>query len=222
MGDDRVAAEAKATGGEHPELDDLLAYADGHSTMEGLDISGLKTHLASCDDCAGIVALYQLVAGTVRGDALTAPSPAVLARAKALFPEQGAARQSPLQDVLQPVRRVLADLIFDSYGGVTPGLAGFRGGGDRHMTFVAEAVQIDLHLQAPVMRGGVWQIHGQVDAASAVSSLVDMVHAGDEQAVARVRTDEQGMFALEAPAGQYDLLVRLPDVIHVLPGLSIG
>ena len=220
MGDDRVAAEAGATGDEHPGMDDLLSYADGN--MDGLDVSWLNAHLASCDECAGVVARYGFVAATVRSDASTAPSPEAIARAKAIFTESGSAPRPQWQDLLQPVRRVLADLIFDSYGGVTPGLAGFRGGGDRHMTFVAEAVQIDLHLQAPVMRGGVWQIHGQVDAASAVSSLVDMVHAGDEQAVARVRTDEQGMFALEAPAGQYDLLVRLPDVIHVLPGLSIG
>lgn len=220
MGDDRVEAAARATGDEHPEMDDLLSYAEGN--MDGLDVSRLKAHLASCEECAGVVARYGFVAATVRSDAITAPSPEAMARAKALFPEQGAVRQHQWQELLQPVRRVLAELVFDSYGGLTPGLVGFRGSGDRHMTFVAEAVQIDLHLQAPAMRGGAWQIHGQVDAASSVISQVDIVNAGDERAVARVRTDEQGMFSLEAPAGRYDLLVRLPDVIHVLPGLSIG
>lgn len=227
MGDDRAEAGAGAARGEHPSLDDLLSYADGNMDnmdMEGLDISisSLRTHLASCGECAGVVARYQLVAETVRADAMAMPAPEVLARAKALFPRVPSTLPSSRPDLLQPVRRVLAELIFDSFGGLTPGLAGYRGSGDRHMTFVAESVQIDLHLQAPLTRDGIWLIHGQVDAVASNDSLVDMVHAGDERAVTQVRTDDQGMFALEAPAGRYDLLVRLPDVIHVLPGLSIG
>lgn len=218
MGDEQAAAGMGATSDNHPSLDDLLTYATG--SVAGLDTSSLTTHLTSCGECAGIVARYQLVAETVRADALATPSPEVLARARSLFQRSGP--ESPVSDFLQPVRRVLAELIFDSFGGLTPSLAGFRGSGDRHMTFVAESVQIDLHVQAPVTRAGIWQLHGQVDAVASSDSMVDLVYAGEEDAVARVRTDDQGMFALEAPAGRYDLLVRLPDVIHVLPGLSIG
>lgn len=219
MNDD-LAAGAGAAGDDHPNLEDLLSYAAG--TTEGFDISHVTTHLAVCTDCAGVVARYQLAADTVRADAMIVPSPEVLARAKSLFSPGAAAAPTPLRDVLAPVRRVIAELIFDSHGGLTPSLAGFRGGGDRHVTFVAESVQIDLHVQAPMKRDGSWQIHGQVDALASGGSQVDIVQSGKEHAVARVRVDDQGIFALEAPAGRYDILVRLPDVIHVLPGLSFG
>ena len=222
MSDDQAATGtgAGAAHDNHPGLDALLSYAAG--SVEGPDIPHVTSHLASCGECAGIVERYRLVAETVRADALAAPAPDALVRAKALFPQRESASLSPMPDLLQPVRRVLAELIFDSLGGLTPSLAGFRGGGDRHVTFVAEAVQIDLHLQAPVRRGGAWQIHGQIDAIASDHSTVDMVHTGEEHAVARARTDDRGMFALEAPAGRYDLLVRMPDVIHVLPGISLG
>ena len=34
--------------------------------------------------------------------------------------------------------------------------------------------------------------------------------------------DRDGVFSLAAPAGHYDVLVRLPDTLLVLPDLEVG
>jgi hypothetical protein len=106
---------------------------------------------------------------------------------------------------------------------VSPALAGFRGGGDRHLTFVAGSVQVDLRLRPPAALGDAWRVQGQVDADALLPATeVDIVPAGEDEVVARTTADEHGMFDLAAPAGRYDLLVRLPFALQVLPGLELG
>lgn len=203
----------------HPDLEELLAFASGD------DVSGLPSlaaHLAGCAECAVTVARYRLIAATVREDATSSPPATAVARAKALLPAHKPDVAAPAGDLLAPLRRIFADLIFDSAGGLAPGLAGFRGGGDRHLTYVAEAVQVDLRLQPPREPEGSWRVQGQLDAdALPPRATVDMVLPGEDHAVARTNTDEHGLFALAAPAGRYDILVRLPNVIHVLRGLDL-
>jgi hypothetical protein len=146
-----------------------------------------------------------------------------VARAKALFAAPAARAAESPRDVFAPLRRIIAELVFDSGAGLTPGLAGFRGTGDRHLTYVAEAVQVDLRLQPPADLGGAWRVLGQVDADWLEPAIaVDMVQAGKERAVSQATTDERGMFSLAAPPGRYDILVRLAEAIRVLPGLELG
>ena len=201
---------------DHPELAQLLTLASGD---QGDVTADEAAHVAGCALCAETVARYRLVAATLQNDDAPAPSHAALTRAKALFSVQPRA-EAP--DILAPLRRIIAELVFDS-GGMTPQLAGFRGGGDRHLTFVVDAVQIDLRLQPPVDLEGSWHIHGQLDADDLLPvATVDLVLTREDLAVVRTETDEVGMFSLAAPAGRYDILVRLPDLIQVLPGLDLG
>jgi hypothetical protein len=202
---------------DHPRLEELLAFASGEDVPE---VSPLATHVSGCAECAGVLARYREIANTVRADDAPLPAASVVARAKALFAEQMA--PEPARDLLAPLRRIVAELIFDSGGGLTPALAGFRGGGERHLTYVAEAVQVDLRLVPPLEPEGAWRVHGQLDADDQLPlALVDMVPPGMDDAVAQTMTDQHGVFALAAPAGRYDMLVRLPDVIRVLPGLDL-
>lgn len=201
---------------DHPEITRLLTFASGE---EGGLTAAEAAHVTGCAPCAETVARYRLVAATLRNDDASAPSQAVLSRAKALFTGEPRAQA---RDVLAPLRRIIAELVFDS-GGMTPQLAGFRGGGDRHLTFVADTVQIDLTLQPPVDREGSWHIHGQLDADDLLPvAIVDLVLTRDDLAVVRTETDEVGMFTLAAPAGHYDILVRLPELVQILPSLELG
>ncbi len=203
----------------HPELEELLAFA---STEEDVGLPEIQAHLATCAECAGTVRRYRLIAVTLREDDAIVPPPAAVARAKALLSAQPSGAAAPARDVLAPLRRIIAELIFDSAGGLAPGLAGFRGSGDRHLTYVAESVQVDLRLQPPLEPDGFWRVQGQLDAEERLPlATVDMVRPGRDDAVARATTDLHGVFSLEAPAGRYDILVRLPGVIRVLPGLDL-
>ena len=205
---------------QHPSGEQLVAFASVES--DSMDAMAIADHVARCAGCAGTVARYRLVRDVLRAVDAPEPPAAVVARAKNLF----AAARNEVEiepDHFAGLRRVVARLVFDSSAGLEPALAGFRGGGDRHLTFVAAAVQVDLRLSPPAALGGPWRVEGQVDADEhAPATAVDMVRPGEEDTVARATTDEHGMFALAAPAGLYDILVRLPSALQVLPGLELG
>lgn len=204
---------------DHPNLEELLAFASGDD-VPGL--SSLALHLASCAKCTGTVNRFRLAAATLRSDDAPLPPEAAIARAKALFMVNAPASAAPSIGPLGTLRRVIAELIFDSAGGATPALAGFRGGGERYLTYVAEAVQVDLRLQPPLEPNGLWQVQGQLDADERLPlATVDMVPPGRDDAVAQAKTDQHGVFTLAAPSGRYDMLVRLPGVIRVLSGLDL-
>lgn len=202
----------------HPSGEQLIAYGAGD--IDDATDAVIAGHVAECAECAGVVARYRLVQDVLRANDAPEPPAALVTRAKALL--TGA---QPVQrpDLLQPLRRVIAELVFDSGAGLSPAVAGFRGGGERHLTYVAESVQVDLRVRPPHDQGGAWHVQGQVDAEKLGSVMaVDLAPAGEEQTVARATTDEYGMFDLAAPAGRYDLLIRLPCALQVLPGLVLG
>lgn len=206
--------------GSHPSDEDLIAFAGGETT--GAAAAGVSAHLDQCPVCKGVVARVRLVGEVMHAPAPVEPPPALIARAKALF---GTAADAPAArpDRLEPLRRIVAQLVFDSGAGQAPAMAGFRGGGDRHLTYVAEAVQIDLRVRPPHDQGGAWRVQGQVDAEKLIpAAAVDLAPVGEEGVVARATTDEYGMFDLAAPAGRYDLLIHLPCALQVLPGLVLG
>lgn len=206
---------------QHPSGEQLVAFASVES--DSMDAMAIADHVARCAGCAGTVARYRMVQDVLRAVDAPEPPAAVVARAKNLFAAAARHEVDTEPDHLAGLRRVVARLVFDSGAGLAPALAGFRGGGDRHLTYVAAAVQVDLRLRPPAALGGAWSVQGQVDADKHVpATAVDMVRAGEEDTVARATTDEHGMFALAAPAGLYDILVRLPCALQVLPGLELG
>lgn len=213
-GEDRMTAN-------HPTGERLIAFASGE--LHGADAIAMVAHMEACPGCAGTVARYRLVRDVLSVAEAALPPPELVARAKDAFGAFANPELAPRPDRLEPLRRVIAELVFDSGAGLSPALAGFRGGGDRHLTYVAGAVQVDVRVRAPEDQSGPWRVQGQVDADKLLSpTAVDLVSAGEEHAVARTTTDEYGMFDLAAPAGRYDMLVRLPCALQVLPGLVLG
>ena len=203
----------------HPMLDDILiAYAAGERTPAAA--TPVRDHLAACAACAATVVRYQMVAAMVREGEAFAPPPALLARAKAIFP-----RRSSLSELLAPLRRIAAELTFDSRVGFSPALAGFRGGMSGYqLAFVGGGTEVDLQMEPPTMVGARWHLMGQVSTAGATpTATVSLtLPASIALAVTEAKTDEYGMFAFSVPPGRYDLLVQLADAVVVLPDLDVG
>lgn len=202
------------------EADDerLLAYAAGElSEAEGAALA------ADLDDAAGqTVARYRLVRAVVQGDDSSAPPAATLARAKAIF----AARPDPARSLglFDAVRRVMAELTFDSGGGLAPALAGFRGGSEiRQFVFASGETVVDLQVEPPVGPEQRWRIMGQVETGPLAQGLVvGLAPVGNEAAAVAVTTDPHGGFHLSALAGHYNIFVRIEDALVVLPNLVLG
>lgn len=202
---------------DHPGDHELIAYAD--EVLDGADATRIAAHLGRCTACAGTVARLLMLREAVRADVAFAPSAAAISGAKALF----AAPRPAARDMLEPLRRIVAQLVFDSGSALSPALAGFRGGGDRHLTYETESIEVDIQVQPVEGAGEDWTILGQVatenDEAPAV---LELVIANDDAAVATATSDANGMFRFAGPAGWYDVIVRFPDRIVVLPGVELG
>lgn len=202
----------------------LLAYAAGElDTALAADVTA---RLPASPEQAATVARYQAVQAILRADDSVAPPAAVIARAKAIFSAPEAATEAgPLHGLGDAMRQVMAELTFDSRGGLLAGLAGFRGAAAtaRQLVFEADGIVVDLHVEAPSDHEGRWQIMGQVDTDDLEHGLVvGLMPTGDGGAAVAVTTDAYGGFHLSAAAGEYNLFVRIADAVVVLPHLVIG
>lgn len=201
----------------HPSDERLIAYANDE--LRGDDATAIADHVIGCTGCAGTVARFRMVRDFLRSDAQYAPPAALISRTKALFTKP---EEAPARDFLAPLRRIIADLVFDSGGGLTPALAGFRGTGERHRTFEAGSIEIDLQT-SPVATDEVWRILGQIasDRDREPASLA-FVPDGSDSAVVTVTSDENGMFQAQLPAGTYELAIRFPDLEIIVPRLEMS
>jgi hypothetical protein len=199
----------------------LLAYAAGElDTAMAADVEAV---LKASPELAATVARYRAVQAILRADDSVAPPAPVLARAKAIFPVRAEpAAPDHLLGLFDTVRRVVAELTFDS-GGAMPALAGFRGGGvSRQLVFEADGTVVDLQLEPPIDHEQRWQIIGQVETAALEDGLVvGLAPLDDEGSALAVTTDTHGGFHLSALAGSYNIFVRIEDSLVVLPNLVI-
>lgn len=207
-----------------PEIDDerLLAYAAGELTAAE---AAALAPLLDAAPARAAVARYRAVRAILHADDSVAPPAAVLARAKAIFPARAAPREADHRlGLLTAARRLVADLTFDSGGGLAPALAGFRGGGtSRRLVFEANGMVVDLQVEPPLDHEQRWQIMGQVETDILDGGLVvGLAPLDDEGAAIAVTTDAHGGFHLSALAGRYNIFVRIEDAIVVLPNLVIG
>lgn len=199
----------------HPDDDDLI----GHLAAGSPAGSGVGRHLASCRACAETAALLALVRDTVVDDARHPVPATAVARAQALFGADRAGRG--VAAPLAALRRIAADLVFDSWGRLAPGFAGVRGNGEsRHLVWQAGEFDIDVQVQPG--EAGIGRLLGQVTAPEGEPALTCVLSDRTGAAVATAELDEFGGFALDAPAGEFDLLLETTDAILVLPGIQVG
>lgn len=202
----------------HPSEERLIAYASDE--LRGGDAVAIADHIVGCQACTGAVARYRMVRDFMRADQAFVPSAPAVSRAKALFATPEAA---PVRDPLAPLRRIVADLVFDSGAGLNPALAGFRGGGDRHLTYEAEVIEIDVQAMPSIGAEGEWRVLGQLAADRDLEpAAIQIVAGGGIDTVARTMSDEHGMFEMQLPSGRYDVVARFPDVEVVVPDLELG
>jgi hypothetical protein len=145
----------------------------------------------------------------------------VIARAKALL---RGSRFDLARDLVQPLRRIVAQLTFDSRGGQAAALAGFRGTASTYqLAFAGAGAEVDLQLEPPADTGSPWRLLGQVATDEPPTAVtVEVAVAGEAAVVARTTADEDGVFNLATPPGRYDLVLTLPDLLLVLPNLEVG
>lgn len=190
----------------HPGDEMLLAYAADEAGAAAA--AAIGDHLAHCRRCSATVAGYRLVRDLVRADA--GPPPEAVARVKALF-----------AGTVGAARRIVAEVTFDSWGVLAPGLAGVRGGlAGRQLVWTSSDAEVDLQL-APSPRGE-WNLIGQVAADDLTDTTVELVTPGGAGGDRKATADPFGMFEFDVPPGRYDLLVRLPQAVLVLPNLEVG
>ncbi len=196
----------------------LIDYAA--DDLSDLEAAAVAAHVATCTDCAATVSRYRAVRRVLNSAETVGPPLAVIARARALFRHaQPSARAGRLQGLLP----VVARLAFDSQKG--PVLIGVRGTGDpRHIVFESDVEDVDLQME-PVTEHGetVWHILGQVGLDELPPVIpIALVQTGSTLPALEMDADEHGIFSLQAVKGQYDLHVRLPSTLLILPDLEIG
>ena len=204
---------------DHP-IDDEALLAFAGDEFDPAAAAVVAVHVAACPACAATIARYRLVRATLRADDSSVPPLPAVARAKGIF---GRHRRAAPLDLVSPLRRIVARLTFDSQGGFAPAIAGFRGGNARHLAFESDEAEVDLQVEPPAESGAPWQILGQITAdPGAPATRVALAPAGENRAVVEVELDEHGFFILTATPGRYDVSIRLPDSMLVLPDLEVG
>jgi len=209
----------------HPISDErIIAFAAGE--LNDVEVAAVAAHVAGCAACTATAARYRGARSTLRGDASVDPPASVVARAKRLYRPP---RPATPADPFATLRRVLARWTFDSRPGLELALGGMRGATPGYrLGFEDETAAVDLLIEPPAVGAAdQWRIVGHVDAAPdqpRPTGSQERVAVAVRNAAVTVATDadEHGAFSLLAPTGRYDLLVRLPDHVLVLPDVAIG
>lgn len=195
----------------------LLAYAAGE--LAEAEAAPVAARLAADPEAAAVVVRYRAVRATVAGDDGVAPSPALLARAKAIFPRRGREAVGPLASL----RRVVATLGFDSRGGLA--LAGYRGGGAAgyQLAYESDAGDVDLRFEPDADPAALWRLLGQVGLDNETPGVrVALAEAGSASPAVEAAADPHGVFSAEVAPGTYELTITLPTAVVVVPDLEVG
>lgn len=201
-----------------PTFEQLVALAAGE--LSPADAAALNDALAAQPDAAGDLAYLRRVIETMRADRSVSAPAEQIAEAMSIFKAKPAVS---VLDWLSDLGRAVATLVFDSR--VQPALAGFRRSAatvEFELSFELGETEIDLQIHAPLAEDEGGRIRGQIHLMPPFENCeVALVRAGGEL-VGQARPDAEGMFVLEAPCGEYELLVRLADRVAVLPGIRVG
>ena len=196
--------------------DTLIAFAAGELDRQAA--AAVEAQLsASPADAARLKRIRTLI-DTMRTDDSVAPPAAALARAKALF----RAESRPVwRDWLAALEEAVARLVSDSRA--QPALAGFRSaGGAVQLTFESDTLEVDLELIPPSTDETRWTILGQLSSEEPIANTpVALVSERDAHTGSDAEADEHGVFKLQADPGEYELMIRLPQRLVRIPGITI-
>ncbi len=200
----------------------LVALALGEVT--GHEAALLTQTIASSPALASRFNALQGIIQTLATDDSVAP-PVELVRT--LKMRLATPEASSLAAWLASLKQSLASIVFDSRNQAT--VAGFRGGSTGEavqLAYASEQAQIDLQLSPPESgdRSGVWTIRGQVDPSVSTAGaelLLASLSPADPAEVSRANTDENGMFSMTAPAGEYTLYLRTHDCLITMSNIRL-
>ncbi|MFM9108938.1 MAG: hypothetical protein ACKOWF_19805 [Chloroflexota bacterium] len=204
----------------HPTEEQLLMYADDPVGP----LAALAAHVGECASCGGLVATHLTLAAAVRADRFDTPPAATLLRAQQLMAERaanGSKLAGLMEAVTQPVKRIVCEIVFDSWGSLAPGLSGVRGvGGARHLTLAAGPAEFDLRLTAPISPKTNWSLMGQVSGEDVVDRIEFVSRKAAPMSLSAA-ADPTGMFRAELPEGDWDVIMHTKDFVYVLPKLPV-
>jgi anti-sigma factor RsiW len=195
----------------------LVAFALGE--LSAAEAAAVQAHLLEHATDAQFVADVRRTVETMRRDDSTLPPPGVIAKAKAIFGSGHCPVERP--SWLDQLSHVIAELVFNSRS--QPALVGLRGPEDSlQLSYSAGTVEVDLQIESVTPGGRRWQIIGQVTTDEAPSATaVALIPRGARIPAAVAVSDAHGVFSLDAMPGTYELAIRLPDRVVLLPDIEI-
>ena len=209
-------------GTPHVTFEQIIAYAAG--MLSAQDAANVVAHLANNPQDVQTVSRYRLAQQAMATDDSVEPSPAAVARAKAVFKPQSKANRLGW---LEAVDRFIATLVFDSR--VQPLALRYSQAEDRiNLTFEADEVELDLQAERiPHSEGAErWQMIGQLSSAEAMSfpaaASIALTKAGTKTIVAQASADGRGGFSFETVPGKYDLFVQTSRGVMIASNIDIA
>lgn len=239
---------------QHDEFstDTLLLYAVGRIEADRTVTAAIEAHLRECSQCAAVVEEARSVAGLLRDQESRIVEPAVhvATMAESLFaeirPDLAAAvrrvETDPLESAvgtatLMPgLRRILANLTFDSFGSAA--FAGLRAGAatSRHLAYQSEFGDLDLQvtpLQRPSAPDARWRLMGQLQLHDPLptpasisfvqadrSAIEDLPGKVDEVRIT-ADVDSHGYFTVELQSGTWAACMVMEQAALVFPELTL-
>ena len=203
-----------------PTYEQLIAYASGNLPADLIE--SVAATLRTDPSAAAVVNQWRLVHRLVAGDDSVEPSAAALLRAKAVFERHSSATAggATIASWTSAVDRLIARVIYNSR--LQPETVRHADADDR-ILLTLELDDGEVDLQALRIAGsGRWRIIGQIAGSNCAARDVALIGHGSAQPAGNAISDDRGAFALEAPAGEYELLIRRGEGAVVLAPLSLS
>lgn len=200
---------------------------------EGGQDTELMHHISTCDDCReelealGELARYRTATGGVMAEVPRSLAVRIAGLMPAVRPDlTRPPRPSPVDGLVERVRRHTARLIFDS--GAMPQVAGLRGsgnGGTRQLAFVSDLADLDLEVSH--LDGG-YTVAGQLGMDVVPPNLQIRFVPADQDPLAsdiagliQTPISTGGYFELMLTAGEWVAAVDFDDAVVLFPGVRV-
>ena len=195
----------------------LILYATGE--LEPTEAAATEAHLLSSPQATKYIEIVRSVLQTMQTDDTEVPSLALIKSTIATFSE--GEKRSPLA-WLEPLRQVVAQLIFDSR--TQPTLAGFRGSTDGYqLAYESEFGRVELGVTQPQTHSNTFRLRGQTTTEQQREfGSVALLITGNAEPHAIAEMDKHGRFKIDTMPGTYDLAIQLGEDALIVQEISIG